>query len=115
MNEAAELHRQAMNLADQADEANRSGDGQAALTLFRQAFDLERRAAEPFVSREEEPTRLVLLRSAASLAIACREYREGERLIATALSGNPPSEICEELRNLLEELYTQSPFRQPRK
>lgn len=115
MNEVAELHHQAMSLADRADEANRKGEGQAALALFRQAFDLERRAAESFVSRGEEPTRSVLLRSAASLAIGCHEYREAERLIATALVGNPPAEVCEELRDLLEALYTQSPFRQPPK
>lgn len=114
MNEPAELHRQAMSLADEADEANRSGDGPKALTLFRRALDLERRAAEQIIPREE-PTRSVLLRSAASLAISCHEYREAERLIATALAGEPPREICEELRDLLEELYTQSPFRRPAK
>jgi hypothetical protein len=40
------------------------------------------------------------------LALQCQEYREAERLIATALSGNPPVEIAEELRELLEkQLY----------
>jgi hypothetical protein len=116
MNETADLHRQAMSLADQADQANRNGDGQTAQHLFRQAFDLERRAAERMISHNDaEPTRSVLLRSAASLAIGCHEYREAERLIATALAGNPPREICEELRDLLEELYTQSPFRRAEK
>lgn len=62
----------------------------------------------------EEPTRSVFYRSAASLALQCEEFRETERLIATALSGNPPNEIAEELRDLLEKLYLQwnKPLRQ---
>ena len=54
---------------------------------------------------EFEPTRSVLHRSAASLALECDETREAERLIGRALSGNPPDEIAEELRDLLEDVY----------
>lgn len=50
-----------------------------------------------------EPSRSVLYRSAASMAISCEEYRHAEKLIATALMGNPPEEIAEELRDLLTE------------
>ncbi len=111
MNDTLELHRQAMLLADQADEANREGDEQAAQTFFWQALELERRAAEQAIPlTDAEPTRSVLLRSAASLAISCRRYREAERLIATALAGDPPKELCEELRDLLEDLYARRPF-----
>jgi hypothetical protein len=42
---------------------------------------------------------------AASLALECGALREAERLIAVALSGNPPEEIAEELRDLLEQVY----------
>ena len=49
-----------------------------------------------------EPSVSVLLRSAASLAMSCKKLRESEKLIALALSGEPPLEIVEELRNLLE-------------
>jgi hypothetical protein len=42
------------------------------------------------------------------LAIACAELREAERLIGRALSGNPPDDIANELRDLLlEEIYSQ--------
>jgi hypothetical protein len=51
-----------------------------------------------------EPTRSVLHRSAAALAVECGEAREAERLIAVALAGNPPEEIAEELRDLWQEL-----------
>jgi hypothetical protein len=48
-----------------------------------------------------EPTRSVLHRSAAALALECSELREAERLIGRALAGNPPEEIANELRDLL--------------
>jgi hypothetical protein len=51
---------------------------------------------------ELEPTRSVLYRSAASLALDCSEFAEAERLIASGLAGYPPSEIAEELRDLYE-------------
>src|SRR5262249_12481203 len=68
-----------------------------------QAFECERRAAEKAaLDSVGEPTRSVLCRSAATLALDCGELREAERLIAVALSGDPPFEIAEELRDLLE-------------
>jgi hypothetical protein len=52
-----------------------------------------------------EPTRSFLRRS--TLALECNELREAERLISRALSGFPPIDIAEELRNLLiEEIYS---------
>lgn len=112
MNVTTELHRQAMELADHADAAGRTGDHVAAQSLFRRAFHLEREAAETVMAHlEAEPTRSVLLRSAASLAMAVHEYREAERLIAAALAGNPPDEVCEELRDLLDKIYSESDLR----
>jgi len=52
-----------------------------------------------------EPTRSVLHRSAATLALECGALCDPERLIAVALSGDPPAEIAEELRDLLEPVY----------
>lgn len=93
-----------MDLADQALVARRLGDHSSALVLFRQAFEHEREAAELVVADGAvEPTRSVLFRSAATLALDCGEVREAERLIAMALAGNPPHEIAEELRDLLEQ------------
>ena len=104
-----ELHRQAMQQAEEADAAVRSGDEAAAQVLYRAAFQLEREAAERLIAESDaEPTRSVLLRSAASLAVSCLEYREAERLIAAGLAGHPPAEICAELRGLLETLYAQT-------
>lgn len=105
MKKAIKLHREAMDLADQAIAAQRRKARDEATQLFKQAFERERAAAVLFVNDfDAEPTRSVLLRSAASLALDCQEYREAERLIAAALWGNPPTELYAELRELLVEL-----------
>jgi len=48
-----------------------------------------------------EPTRSILHRSAATLAVQCGEYEAAQRLIYRALAGNPPSDIEAELKDLL--------------
>jgi len=102
------LHRQAMDMAEMALIAKHQGNLDKANDLFREAYDKEKESAEFFKTlMNEEPTRSVFYRSAASLAVQCQEFREAERLIATALSGEPPVEIAEELRELLERLYLQ--------
>jgi hypothetical protein len=106
MNQVKHFHHEAMRLVDEAEAARRNGNLQIAGERLRQAFDQERQAADLIAAdRVQEPTRSVLHRSAASLALECGDLREAERLIATALSGNPPDEIAEELRDLLEQVY----------
>jgi hypothetical protein len=105
MSELNHLHREAMQHADAADRARRQGDSRPASEELRQAFDLERQAAALIAGDlSAEPTRSVLHRSAAALALEFGAYREGERLIAAALAGNPPEEIAQELRDLLEQV-----------
>jgi tetratricopeptide (TPR) repeat protein len=106
MNQVKDLHREAMRLVDEADSARLSGNVQVARERLRQAFDNERQAADLVAGDlSQEPTRAVLHRSAASLALQCGALREAERLIAAALYGDPPDEIAEELRDLLEQVY----------
>ncbi len=70
---------------------------------MKKAFSRERDATHRALKKDVgEPTRSVLLRSAATLALRCGEYREAEKLVACALSGEPPAEIAEELRDVLE-------------
>jgi hypothetical protein len=108
MKQLIELHNQAMDQAEMALMAKLKGDFSQFKILTREAFENERRAAELACQDiNNEPTRSVLLRSAASLALDCVEYREAERLIAVALAGSPPNEIAEELRDLLEQVYFQ--------
>ncbi|WP_414545241.1 hypothetical protein [Nostoc sp. CCY0012] len=105
MNQIQNLHKQAMDFAEMAQVAKLKGDSVLALQLSRQAFEKERLAAELIVNNlVAEPTRSVLHRSAATLAIDCGEIAAAERLIAVALSGNPPQEIAEELKDLFVQI-----------
>ena len=100
-----ELHLQAMDLAEKAFYARRVGKVDQANTFFREALRLEEEAANSLESTDSsEPTRSILLRSAASIAKEYGEYREAEKLIALGLAGNPPEEIARELRDLLEKV-----------
>jgi hypothetical protein len=101
MSQIQTLHQQAMDLAEAAAVARLRGESEQAEQFTRQAFEQEAQAANLTASvLDAEPTRSVLHRSAASLAIECGELRAAERLIATALSGSPPPEIAEELKDL---------------
>jgi hypothetical protein len=106
MNDPQRLHEEAMELADRATVEKMNGATERAAILFREAYEKERLAALALSSETAfEPSRSVLFRSASSLALECGEIREAERLIAAGLAGNPPEEISEELRDLLEKVY----------
>ena len=69
--------------------------------LLRQALELEAEAAGRVANDvTAEPTRSVLHRSAATLAVECGELHLAEKLIARALAGAPPSDIAAELKDL---------------
>lgn len=105
MSQIQELHNEAMNLAEQADLAKLRGEAIATQNFLRQAFELEHQAAQQVAELiDAEPTRSILHRSAATLAIACGELPTAEQLIITALTGNPPLEIVEELKDLFMQL-----------
>ncbi|HKI30612.1 MAG TPA: hypothetical protein VKA46_01875 [Gemmataceae bacterium] len=111
-----DLHHEAMRFVDEAGDLRRKGDAEGSDERLRRAFDLERQAAELSASDLTlEPTRSVLHRSAATLAWQCGEYREAERLITTALSGNPPADVAEELRDLLLRVYFEQSPRKKRR
>lgn len=110
MKDILKLHNEAMDLALQGDMAVQSGkETSESLDFYMQAFEKEREAAllADFM-QNPEPGLSILYRSAASLAMQCGKYREGEQLIAKALSGNPTDEIARELRELLQEIYALS-------
>ena len=101
----AELHQTAMELYDLANKIDQDSGSDAAIETFREAMLHEAEAARRLAPRLEfEPTRSVVLRSAATMAFRCREYREAERLVNIALSGNPHPEVAHELRNLFDQI-----------
>ena len=107
VNQVNKLHEQAMDLAEEVYLAQRKKDTETAEKWAKEAFELEKKAAMLLVNDYElEPTRSVLFKGAACLAINANLYRDAERMIGFALSGNPPIEIGEELRNLILEIHT---------
>lgn len=103
-----ELHNKAIELADGAFIKKFNGLLEEATILFKEAFESEKAAA--YAAKNEkvgEPTISILFKSAAALALNFNEHREAEKLICLALYGEPPFEIAEELRNLLEDVYFQ--------
>lgn len=103
------LHHEALELVDRAVLARQCGDFDRMTALTKAAFAKERAAADLVANEWDfEPTRSILHRSAAVLAIECFLLREAERLIGRALAGNPPIDLADELRDLLiEEIYSQ--------
>lgn len=94
----AVLHEAAMQLAERG---LLERDSFRARDWFRSALEKERAAAGLLMeARDEEPTRSVLFRSAATLALDCNDYVEAERLIEQGLAGAPPAEIAGELKDL---------------
>lgn len=105
MESIKDLHSNAMNIAEEAFIAQRNGDIEKSLNLFRKALDSEQQAAEQLpLSLQSEPTRSILFRSAASLAYNTNDYELADRLIARGLSGYPPEDIKDELKNLYEDV-----------
>lgn len=106
MQVAEAAHRKAMDFADAAFLSRRKGDFVQAHKYFCQALAKEREAANAISDRYDlEPSRSVLYRSAATLALSCRDFREAERLASCGLANeNVPEEIGEELRDVLADV-----------
>jgi hypothetical protein len=66
--------------------------------VFKIALKLETAAADKVPkSKESEPSRSILYRSAATIAMRCEEFGEALRLADEGLGGFPPPEIKKEL------------------
>lgn len=100
-----QLHKKAMELADTAFIARSAGKLKQAVMAFRESLKYEAEAARK--AKKEaigEPSESVLCRSAAAIAFNAENFLEAEKLIGLGLSGNPPEEVAEELRNLYEDV-----------
>ena len=99
--EVSRLHDEAMEFTDLSFRARLFKEREKYLHYTRLAYEKEAAAADLMVDEDVEPTRSVLHRSAATLAWRCEMYEESKRLIFRALAGQPPSDIEEELNDLL--------------
>jgi hypothetical protein len=93
------MHTLAMQEADKALVAQRGSQKELASTHFRNALELE--AAAAGLTRDQ-PSRAILFRSAANLALECGDFDEAERLACLGLISRPPDDIAEELRAALD-------------
>lgn len=98
-------HRQANLLAQEAWMAKEKGQFERAQDLYQKAYLLEKEVAQSYLDLPDaEPTRSIILKSAAVLAKECGLLREAEQWVGHALSGNPAEEIAVELRALFKEI-----------
>lgn len=98
-----ELHDRAMQLAVDAQRARSIGDFTAEAEFARQASAMEAQAASqlnPIAA--DEPTRAILLFSAASLAWQAGEVESCRRLCCDGLRGFPPPEYERDFNDLFE-------------
>ena len=103
-----ELHREAMRLTDLALIAKKS-EPDKVLTYYKLAFEKEREAAFLYIEKlGEEPSRSILLRSAANLALLSNQYEDAEELAFKGLAGKPPLQVADELEDILEQINVQS-------
>ena len=102
--EAERLHDKGMALADMAFVEGLGGvdfgNASRQVALAYEALA----ATEVPNSPQSEPTKSILFRSAASLALQCERYRDAAQLIYLGLCGDPPPKIKQELLALLAQV-----------
>lgn len=101
------LHNEAMDLYDRY-----CGGGLEDRELVLGAYAKEKQAVEAMLlMKAPEPSRTILLKSAAWLAYDCDELRDAERYLCAALAGNPPNGLMKEVRTLLDQVLNDSRMR----
>lgn len=96
-----DIHNEAMDATFYALRARRRGDDGVAQSLFAKALKLEL-AALDLIGDVGEPIYSMTYRSAATLALDCKDFRLAEKLASKALAGDPPSYLLGELREVNE-------------
>lgn len=94
----ADKHDRAMEAAEAGDKALAAGFGALAHAYYVAALDLERAAAE---AERTQPSRGIMLRSAAWLAMRAGDHREAARLARLGLADSPVERLTHELREVL--------------
>ena len=97
-----------MDLVEAAILERVEGNLERTAQLYAEALELELAAIAEMDKRGEtaEPTWSVLHRSAGWMAFNSNQFRRAEQLACKALAGEPHPEISEELRELLEQVYS---------
>ena len=95
--EVGRLHNEAIDWADKAVIARHKGLHREAAFCFRQAAQFEKQAAMKLEKSDVQPTRAVLFRSAAWLALDAGRVYQAATMIALGRERNPPSAILAEI------------------
>ncbi len=105
LREAGGLHDQAMGHATQARLLQAQGQRFEERNCLREAFELASKAASTLAdSAAPEPSRAIIHRSAASLAVSLGDIQEARELLLRALAGRPDDRLRWELEDFLNEL-----------
>jgi hypothetical protein len=106
-----ELHDEAMKIAQHALLAQMKGQLSEFVNLSKDAFFLERMAAQriPPSHPEAEPSRTILFKSAAFLAYDAALYWDCNEMITKTLAGRPDAIIKTEMNDLLVLLEQKMP------
>lgn len=105
MTTVRKLHEKAMEYAHRAMIARDTGNFDDAISQAEIALDFEQQAAKLVPDGEKaEPTRSILYRGAASLALQCNRYSDAIKLAGIGLSGSPSPKIERDLISILEQV-----------
>lgn len=97
------IHQEAMDYSFKARQAFEEDNYTLAFDLFNKAADLESQVAEFYFDKPElEPTRSVIIRSAAYLNIKAGQIEEAKKFIFFGLLNSKDIQIKEQLNNALE-------------
>jgi len=97
------IHEQAMDLSFRAKQASKIGDQEIAVDLYSQAAHLESQIAEYYFDKPEiEPTRSILIRSAAFLNLKAGLIEESQKFIFFGLLNLKDELIRNQLNEALE-------------
>jgi hypothetical protein len=103
MIEIQTLHEQAMDFSFHAKQQRGIGDEDSAINLFEKAAALESKVADFYIDKPElEPTRSIMIRSAAFLNLKAGLIDKAEKYIFTGLSNPLDISIKEQLYSALE-------------
>jgi hypothetical protein len=99
--EAERNHAEAMEHADAGFAHRYLGNQEEAVAAFRRAWVLERLAAMSLIDQPLEPSRSILFRGAASLALLCGQLEDAQKLAHLGLGGEPSLRVKEALQAIL--------------
>lgn len=105
MKDLNKVHDEAMALVDVAMGARAKGRIDECICLLLRAYQMEDSVACEIKEKKDlEPTRSVILLSAATLALEVNKINEALSHVLMALSGNPPFEILADLKDCLDKV-----------